>query len=194
MNDDHRSSWVFGYGSLADLEALARWLGRPPFGAAEAVHCHLRGWYRSWNVARDNARDIPGYGHYRHAETGERPDVLVTFLNVVRDAGAEVNGVAFRVDGAQLAAVRRRERNYELTDVTTELDVDLGGPVLTSVARPSAIRRFEEGARAGRAWVNRRYRDLVETAFRRRGDDWWRRYASSTEPIRLPVVDLDRVD
>jgi cation transport regulator ChaC len=44
--------WVFGYGSLlpAGVAALP----------AGAVPCRLRGWRRTWGVAMDNARDLPG--------------------------------------------------------------------------------------------------------------------------------------
>src|SRR3954470_12595542 len=75
---------VFGYGSLVDGPV------RP------AV---LPGWRRTWGIAMDNAVDLPGYKHYEVPGTGERPAVMVAFLDVAPDPdpAAEVPGVVFEV-------------------------------------------------------------------------------------------------
>ena len=74
------TTFVFGYGSLV----------RRPGG----IPCHLLGHRRAWNVAMDNRRTIPGYKYYVDPETGERPPVRVTFLNLYPAAEGQVNGVA----------------------------------------------------------------------------------------------------
>ena len=45
----------------------------------------------------DNRRTIPGYKYYVDPDTGERPPVHVTFLNIYPAAEGRVNGIAFPV-------------------------------------------------------------------------------------------------
>src|SRR3954464_4477383 len=93
--------FVFAYGSLLD-EAR----GRP---------CTLTGWRRGWGVAMDNRRTLPGYRYFLDRETGDRPPVFVTFLDIREQPGAHVHGIAFPAD---LVALDARERNYTRVDVT----------------------------------------------------------------------------
>jgi hypothetical protein len=147
---------VFGYGSLAHLR------GTP---------ARLHGYRRAWNVAMDNRATIPGYKYYLDA-AGRRPEVFVTFLNLVPGDG--VDGVVFEADGVALDA---RERNYRRVDVSDAIDVP--GPVYAYVGLGEAVARFEAGHRDGRAVAQREY---VETV---RG---------IAEPPELPVLDLKRID
>ena len=191
--------WVFGYGSLVDLERLAVFLGRelPP---EEVVFGRLRGFRRTWNVATDNRLDLPGYKIYLDPETGEQPAAFVTFLNLRRVANEEaVNGVAFRVSEEELERIQGRERNYRLTEVTRHWQpegADRGRPgrLLTSLGRPEARARFAEGRKSGRAVVRPSYRQIVHGAFRNRGRGWWREYRATTDPPDVPERALERVE
>ena len=153
--------FVFGYGSLGQH------VGTP---------ARLRGYRRSWNVAMDNRETIPGYKCYLDEEGG-RPEVYVTFLNLVEGTG--VDGVAIRVD--DFAPLDARERNYARVDVTDAV-VDVPGPVFAYVGRDEAVERFEAAHREGSAVVARAYLELVRTAF------------PELEPPPVPVRDLTRVD
>lgn len=214
-------TWVFGYGSLADVERLERFLGRR-LAPEEVVFGRLRGYRRSWNVATDNRLDLPGYKMYLDPKTGERPEVYVTFLNLrpVADGsgavsnpevanGAAVNGVAFRVSEDDLDRIRARERNYRLIEVTGHWISEStgGGParrgrsepgpphrILVSVGRPEAVERFREGRQAGRAVVRTGYRRQVHAAFRSRGGAWWKEFRRTTDPPGIPERDLERVE
>src|SRR5215218_6013856 len=95
--------FVFGYGSLASD-------GGTP--------ARLHGYRRAWNVSMDNRVTIPGYKYYLD-EAGERPEVFVTFLNLV--AGDGVDGVVLEVP--DIAALDARERNYARVEVTGSIDV-----------------------------------------------------------------------
>src|SRR3954467_12850461 len=107
--------YVFGYGSL--VEALEA-------GGAPA---ELRGYRRRWAVAMDNTRDLPGYKYYVDPETGERPAVYVTYVDLVKDPYSAVNGVVF--EARDLAALDARERNYERREVTGDIDPPTGGRI-----------------------------------------------------------------
>jgi hypothetical protein len=147
---------VFGYGSLVSHR------GTP---------ARLRGYRRAWNVAMDNRVTIPGYKYYVDA-AGERPHVVVTFLNLVPGDG--VDGVVVEGDPAELDA---RERQYERVDVTHAIDVP--GPVFAYIGRAEAVARFETGLREGRAVAQRSYVEAVRHI---------------APPPTFPVLDLTRVE
>jgi cation transport regulator ChaC len=167
-------TFVFGYGSLL----------RRPGG----IPCRLLGHRRAWNVAMDNRRTIPGYKYYLDPDTGERPPVHVTFLNLYPAAGGRVNGSAFPVTKEALDELDRRERNYERIDVTRLLDADLGATVWTYLGTEAARERFAAGA----AVVAQDYFDAVRDGFAAAGglDEFDR----STAPLTVPLRRLTRVD
>jgi cation transport regulator ChaC len=172
--------WVFGYGSLLPAGVTAL-----PHGA---VPCRLSGWRRGWDVAMDNARDLPGYKHYR-TPAGERPDVMVAFLDIAPDAHGLVNGVAIPVAEAELPGLDRRERNYRRVDVTDSLDTGLeGGPVWAYVGLPASRERAARGRREGRLVVARGYYERVNEGFEALGER--DAFARLTAPALAPVSDL----
>jgi cation transport regulator ChaC len=150
--------WVFGYGSLlpAGVAALP----------AGAVPCRLSGWRRGWGVAMDNARDIPGYKHYT-THDGDRPEVMVAFLDIAPEDHGLVNGVAIPVDEAELPGLDRRERNYRRVEVGDALDRRLpgGGPVWAYAGRRESRERAAIGRREGRLVVSRGYMERVAAGF-----------------------------
>lgn len=181
---------VFGYGSLVELANLQAFLGRrlepDAYAAAE-----LRDYRRVWNVAMDNRVVIPGYAKvFEEPGSGRRPDVRVTFLNVEPYPGSAVNGIVFRVDADELERIDRREWNYDLVDVTGFVATALPGRVLTSVAKPEAVARYERGRAEGKAVVQRAYHEGVVASFRALGEDAFARYRASTRPPDVPLVDL----
>jgi hypothetical protein len=176
--------YVFGYGSL--LERHRGW--------DEPVICELEGYRRVWNVAMDNTRTIPGYKHYVDRGTGSRGPWFVTFLNIVRDPGATVNGVLFEVDEELLERLDRRERNYERIEVSSQIGRGVDGRVWAYVGSRAAVRRFELGCQTGRAVISRDYRDGVRKDFAAAGNEALSRFDDLTEPLPCPILDLRRVD
>ena len=136
---------VFGYGSLP-----AERDGEP---------CRLRDHRCHWGVAMDNRETIPGYKIYLDADTGERPEVEVAYLSIAHAPGARVEGVAFPVTDAELAALDRRERNYVRCDVSDLVDVD--GLVWAYVGSAAGRRRLARGRRRGTAVIARGYLETV---------------------------------
>ena len=168
------TTFVFGYGSLV----------RRPDG----IPGHLLGHRRAWNVAMDNRRTIPGYKYYVDPDTGERPPVRVTFLNLYPAAEGRVNGVAFPVTADALDALDRRERNYDRIDVTELIDADLGATVWTYLGSESARERFAAGA----AVVAQDYFDAIRGDFAAVGG--LEAFDRSTDPLTVPLRRLARVD
>lgn len=149
---------VFAYGSLAGPH------GRP---------ARVRGMRRVWGVAMDNREAIPGYKRYLDPSTGEAPPLHVAFVDLAEDPGGTVDGVVLEVGEDELAALDRRERNYERVRVALED----GGAAWTYVGSAGGRRRLAEGRAAGTAVVARGYLELV-----------------GLDPGDLPVADLERQD
>ena len=166
--------FVFGYGSL--------------LRQAGGIPCRLLGHRRAWNVAMDNRRTLPGYKYFVDPDTGERPPVRVTFLNIYPAADGRVNGIAFPVTAEALDELDRRERNYDRIDVTRRLDADLGGTVWAYLGSEDARQRFE----AGPAVVSQDYFDRIRDDFAGAGglDEFER----STDPLTVPLRRLTRID
>jgi hypothetical protein len=112
----------------------------------------------------DNSVDLPGYKYYVGPD-GSRPDVKVTFLNLV-EADAAVSGVVLHFDEPP----DLRERNYTRREVEPGLWAYIG--------TPAARARFE----AGPSVVSREYFEVV------------RRGVPDVEPPDVPVWDLRRID
>jgi hypothetical protein len=175
-------SWLFAYGSL--LPAGAATL------APEARPCSLTGWMRSWGVAMDNSVDLPGYKHFV-APGGERPALMVAFLDIARQAGAAVNGAALPVSEAELPGLDERERNYSRVDVTEHLDGDLPGRVWAYVGLDAARERLARGRREGRLAIASDYYERVLAGFDLLGQRDV--FARSTAPMPAPVIELEVV-
>jgi cation transport regulator ChaC len=176
-------TYVFGYGSLLDRQALAT-----------AQIGHLTGYRRTWNVAMDNSVDLPGYKIYVDPQDGSRPKVFVTFLNIVPTPGSRVNGMLFPISTEELAALDIRERNYERIDVTDSVEEPVSDRVWAYVGLDEAVARYERGAREKRAVIRRRYYDAVLANCAAAGGQAQKEFDQSTDPPTCPIVDLDRID
>jgi hypothetical protein len=155
-------SYVFAYGSLVD--------GGEPLA--------VPGYRRRWQVAMDNSVDIPGYKYFVDATTGERPRVMVAFLDLAEDPRSEavVNGVLVPFT----PALDERERNYGRREIAPGIHAYVG----TSDARE----RFARGPTV----IAREYYDRVRAGFEALGQ--LGQFETSTDAPPVPVVDLKRVD
>ncbi|MEO8967091.1 MAG: gamma-glutamylcyclotransferase family protein [Solirubrobacteraceae bacterium] len=183
-----RGTFVFGYGSLAIVAGLVS--GRRY--ASDGFVADLPGFQRTWGVAMDNRRHLPGYKYYTD-DRGRRPEVYVAYLDLRERAQASVNGVCIPVDDGRLAELDARERNYERVDVSDRLGVD-GARVWIYAGSAAARRRLAEGHARGRAVIDANYLGLVRNAFRRLGPEEYEACAASLAPGDLPVAELTRVE
>ncbi len=186
--DVPRGTFVFGYGSLAIVAGLVP--GRRY--ASDGFVADLAGVQRSWGVAMDNRRDLPGYKYYTD-DRGRRPEVYVAYLDLREQAQESVNGVCIPVDDGRLAELDARERNYARVDVSDRLGV-AGVRVWTYTGSAAGRRRLAEGRECGRAVIQANYLGRVRNAFRRLGPAEYEACAMSLAPGDLPVADLTRVE
>jgi gamma-glutamyl AIG2-like cyclotransferase len=183
------AQFVFGYGSLTARAGPVPTRERKEHGFI----ADLTGLRRTWGVAMDNRRDLPGYKYYTDAGGG-RPEVCVAYLDLVAvpgdDSPAAVNGVCLPVDDAMLEMLDRRERNYERIDVSDH--VAAGVRVWAYVGSPAGRERFTASRAAGTAVIDAGYVRTVEAGFAALGAAEHAACRPSLEPCGLPVLELTR--
>jgi cation transport regulator ChaC len=190
LHSPREPQFVFGYGSLVGHRA--RPLTRRPDAAGFVAD--LAGFRRTWGVAMDNRRDLPGYKYYTDAG-GDRPEVFVAFLDMrpSPDGGDVVNGLCLPVDDAGLQVLDRRERNYERIDVSGCMSVD-GARVWAYVGSAAGREQLRRGRAAGTTVIDANYLTGVRSAFASIGEAEYRTCAASLDPGDIPVVALRRHD
>jgi hypothetical protein len=181
--------YVFGYGSLAAGQLM---LSREQ--RANGFIADLCGMRRGWGVAMDNRVDLPGYKCYLD-DQGRRPPVSVCFLDIVEDVPqAQVNGVCLPVAAADLAALDRRERNYDRIDVSDRLLGVDGIRVWTYRGSVDGRARFDAAVQAGTAVIQAGYVAAVRAGFMALGAVEWEACEASLEPGAMPVLELVRCE
>jgi hypothetical protein len=180
--------YVFGYGSLVAGPLIPSRERREEGFVADLV-----GMRRGWGVAMDNRVDLSGYKCYLDPDGG-RPVVSVSFLDIDLDdsPGAFVNGVCLPVGATELAALDRRERNYDRIEVSDRLEGSDGMRVWTYRGSAAGRARFDAAAAGGTAVIHAAYLGAVRTAFRSLGPEEWAACAPSLDPCGLPVLELVR--
>jgi hypothetical protein len=186
MPASHPTDYVFAYGSLV----------RDLAGGEELAlrGAYLRDHRRAWNLAMDNSVSLPGYKYYLDAGDSSRPEVFVTFLNLIAAPGGRVNGMLVPVSAEELLELDRRERNYTRREVTTSIEPAAGGRVWSYFGKPEACRRFAAGLHAARAVVDESYLERVRTGFEALGDNALAEFELSTDPHGCRTLKLLRVD
>jgi len=181
---------VFAYGSLLELAKDAAEV------RAEATRqvSLVDGYRRTWGVAMDNARTLPGYKYYVDPRTGERPAVFVVFLDIVADRSGQVNGVMLDVSHEELDGLDRRERNYERVEVTAGLSRPVSATVWAYAGTAGARERFRRALRMGKAVISEDYYDRVLGAFAGSGRNAAAEFRALTDAPPCPIVPLRRVD
>lgn len=124
----------------------------------------------------DNSRDLPGYKYFVDPHTGERPHVMVAFLDLAPDEHSTVNGVLVPFH----PALDVRERNYDRREIAPGVHAYLG--------KEEARARFFTGPTV----IAREYLDHVEQSFKTLGQ--LDQFRQTTDPPTVPVIDLTRRD
>lgn len=159
-------TYVFAYGSLLDPESAGRTLGAAPALAAY-VPARLRGWRRAWTVADRVRLDDDGR------------EVSAVFLDLEADVASVTPGALLRVDAAGLQALEKRERHYDVVDVTAAIEVVENAPLSPRGRAHARIVTFVgrvEHRPGPEAVALDRYVTLVEDAARLHGATFEREF------------------
>lgn len=182
--------WIFGYGSLVSPESFGHTLRRTIVPGVDFHEARLSGYGRRWN-----------YGVMTRTASsteadGTRRVWTIVALGLIEAHGESVNGVIGWVDSDELAALDRRERNYDRVDVSDSVvagGVEVAAPVMTYVPRDEPIAHYRAARDRGTAAVEQRYWDLVDRAFAALGTEQHGAYHASTPAPDVPIVTM-RID
>jgi len=184
-------TWVFGYGSLVAPSSVARTIDRMIDHPDERVVTHLVGYGRRWNYGSQLLR-----GNWTIDGISVREGVVVS-LGLEESADERCNGVSILVDDDELAALDTRESDYELTDISDQVEVEphaarLRGRVVTFVPRPGSVERYRHARDERRAAVRAEYVTLVHAAFDALGADHRRLFDRTPDPD-VPVTEIELI-
>jgi cation transport regulator ChaC len=179
-------SVIFGYGSLLSLRSLEMTLRRRC--TDQYVRCILRGWRRTWDIAMANKTffaEVDGQRMYPSA---------ILYLNVRRQIGELLNGVAFAINPEELARFDERESIYERIDITNELTdvrVENGLAYVYAGLPQCEMRQVDSPAVAA---VRATYVAIVNQGLEDHGAEFRAAYDASTDPVPQHLIIDDRRD
>jgi cation transport regulator ChaC len=160
--------YIFGYGSLVDIDQLKIYLDKTEdFSKHEIYICKLNGYKRIWNVAMDNSKNLENYKFYKEKINEEliRPSYFVTFLNIQKDVNYNILGILFYVNKTMLEKLILRERNYDLIEISKDIDINLDDKVFAFIAKKTAIERFNNGLHNNKSIISKEYFDFVKNSY-----------------------------
>jgi cation transport regulator ChaC len=164
---------IFGYGSLINRQSFERALKRE-LSAAEFRVAEVKDYRRCWR-AKENL----------HFEQLGRAAIGI-FLDICRAPGETVNGVLVEVSDAELAQLKKREKNYDCIDISAQLDCDPRARVYTFVARAEHYLQPQDED----VYIPQRYIDMILSGGRELGEEFLIAYRRSTEDSAvLPLLD-----
>lgn len=168
------SQYLFGYGSLINRQSFERALKRE-LGDAEFRVAEVKGFRRCWR-AKENL----------YFEQLGRAAIGI-FLDICSAPGESVNGVLVEVNDAELIQLKKREKNYDCLDISTQMNgCEPQDRVYTFVARPQHYLQPEDKD----VYIPQRYIDMIINGGECLGDDFLSGYQRTTEDSStLPLVD-----
>lgn len=174
------STIIFGFGSLINTDSLRSTV----LEASDIKPAYVKGFIRKFNLwdSIGFRTDTPGF-----------MDIPYCALDVkkISDPKSKVNGIAFKVDNAQLDKLKNRERGYKLVKTSVydfETDKKLGEGHLFSACKNDG--KYEFGSR-----VQSRYLGICLEGAKKFGDEFYREFLNSTyiedEPLSevLELID-----
>jgi cation transport regulator ChaC len=175
---------VFGYGSLVSRRSVAETLGHD---APAPVPARLAGWRRRWSLVRDNARAEKGF----EPIDGDPFDFCLG-LNIERAPDARdgdwPNGALIEMTEAEIDRLDLRELRYDRVEVTGDVRTDAGHGFDVVFTYTAKERNFAAHP-PPRAVVLASYLRACEAAFDALGPEELTRFAKTTEPIPVRIVE-----
>lgn len=159
-----------------DARSAGRALGRV-LELGELAPAWVDGFERTWSL-RERV-----FSHLLQRE------ITAGFLDLTADPSARCNGVLLALGEPEMERMRRREKNYDVVDVTGRVSAFHGAPVskgsvVTFVARPG----LRIGAGEVDVRVMKRYVEMVDQACDAQGVEFQHAFIASTRPHPYPVL------
>jgi len=171
--------YVFGYGSLVNVESASRTLRRS-LTVEELIPAYLLGYKRSWGVI-DRVRS-----HKLERE------ISGVFLSIQPDQYARTLGAIIKVNDDEMSRLLLRERSYDCHEIgalITPFEESLPNldKILTFVAREN--RRAIPGDPD--SFVLAKYQSIVDNGCIALGADFTRSFRDTTQSPAFPILEGD---
>jgi hypothetical protein len=166
-------NYVFGYGSIINLESAAKTLGRP-IKDDDAFIVDLQNYVRIWRVV------APVIVH----RDGEQL-IHAVFLDIQNQVGKSVNGILIDLSIDELNKLDIREKHYNRIDITPHVRPPLDNSrIFAYQGKPQFfVENFADPK------VLARYVDIVYQGIRHWGTDFQEKYEATTLPHHFDVID-----
>ena len=171
-------TYIFGYGSLINLESISKTIGREVYSEnIEPVKLlHHR---RIWNLKESIFSEVL------------KKDIIGIFLNIEPSQGQWINGVLFEVSQTELFNLSERERNYRCIEISRDIipyaDFESNGNLIF-VYLADDLNHLQNKP-APNYFVMNKYVEIVERGCFRIGNFFLDDYRKTTSDISFKKLD-----
>lgn len=164
--------YIFGYGSLINLQSASQTLGRT-IGPESIAVATLSDYVRAWRVV------IPVI-----AGLDASKPVNAVFLDIEKQSGKRVNGILIQVTLAELKRLDLRELGYDRVDVTQSITPKFPHAVVfTYQGKPDCLTTTASAAK-----VLGDYVEIVNKGVLRLGEAFRKEFENTTKPHNFDVL------
>ena len=170
-------NYIFGYGSLINLHSLEKSIGRL-LDISEVIPADLKNYRRVWNLKEQ-----------LYSAALDR-DVCGIFLNIEQDISHVINGIIFKVTDSEFEQLKRRERNYDVVEVSNSIvseDLELTKKTISTfvASNPDVLQNNGKT----NCYVMRNYVYLLESGCKTINDQFWENFKASTAAHEFDELD-----
>lgn len=166
-------SYVFGYGSLINLESAEKTLGRM-VNRHTVLVVDARSYSRLWRVVVPVV--VHGYS--------QKP-VNGVFLDIEEQSGKATNGILIAVNDTELANLDAREKHYNRIDITERISPPVGdGIVFAYQGKPEFFATHFPDTK-----ILNNYLSLIHKGVRAWGKEFSYKFDATTQPHSFEVID-----
>ncbi|HLP64746.1 gamma-glutamylcyclotransferase family protein [Flavobacterium sp.] len=168
------STYIFGYGSLVNLESLEKTIKRK-LKPNEIHPVTLNGYTRVWNyTAKIFAAEL-------------NKEITAVYLNIAPFHNSSLNGIVFEVSDSELELLKKRELFYSLVDITANVKFDGNVKVFTFICYDKQhLTDYDT-----KCFVMKKYIDIVNSGFESISENFLTEYNKTTQPQPYKVISGD---
>lgn len=185
--------FIFGYGSLVNVDSLRRTLNFPDSTIINYQYCCLKNHVRVWDVGMDNAKSISNRNYYVSKENNEISDVFITYLDIQEVKEKNIVGILFEVTEEGLSLFDTREIDYQRKEVTDMLDIAVDGIAWAYYGLTASKEAYENALSKNRAVISKSYNQLVRQAYDEISKSSLEEFDQSTHYPDIPQLDLQLI-
>ncbi len=172
------NKYIFGYGSLLDLNSMKSALGRH-IDRDHLLSGTVIGYQRKWSAVEIVKLD------------NSNINIRAVFLDIQRRKNSKTNGVLIKVSENEINRLQRREKNYNCIDISDDIKIynenNLCGQVYTFTSKKEF--RLRPDSTENDNFVMSHYEEKVLHAARCMGTEFYAEYIETTASHSFKKID-----